>query len=136
MALFLYKEVGNLDINRSIALKRFKNEIGQANHMLITIMVGLDGIVPYQVEAQEEFHTSWNPKSKEISVERSKVFVKKATMAWLVDCIDMYLRLINQSPILIESKQLKQSIDSKDNSRSVYKRINIICSHYNIQTID
>ena len=85
-----------MDINRSIALKRFKNEIGQANHMLITIMVGLDGIVPYQVEAQEEFHTSWNPKSKEISVERSKVFVKKATMAWLVDCIDMYLRLINR----------------------------------------
>lgn len=125
-----------MDINRSTALKCFKNEIGQANHMLITIMVGLDGIVPYQVEAQEEFHTSWNPKSKKKSVERSKVFAKKATMAWLVDCIDMYLRLINQSPLLIDSKQLKQSIDSKENSRSVYKRINIICSHYNIQSID
>lgn len=125
-----------MDINRSIALKCFKNEIGQANHMLITIMVGLDGIVPYQVEAQEKFHTSWNPKSKKKSVERSKVFAKKATMAWLVDCIDMYLRLINQSPLLIESKQLKQSIDSKENSRSVYKRINIICSYYNIQSID
>lgn len=125
-----------MDINRSAALKCFKTEIGQANHMLITIMVGLDGIIPYHVEAQEEFHTSWNPKSKKNSVERSKVFAKKATMAWLVDCIDMYLRLINQSPILIESKKLKQSIDSMDNSRSVYRRVNLICSHYSIQSID
>lgn len=39
-----------LEINHSIALKRFKAEIGQANHMLITIMVGLDGIIPYNVE--------------------------------------------------------------------------------------
>lgn len=125
-----------MDINRSAALKYFKTEIGQANHMLITIMVGLDGIIPYHVEAQEEFHTSWNPKSKKASVERSKVFAKKATMAWLVDCIDMYLRLINQSPILIGNKKLKQSIDSVDNSRSVYRRVNLICSHYNIQSIE
>lgn len=125
-----------MDINRSTALKCFKTEIGQANHMLITIMVGLDGIIPYHVEAQKEFHTSWNPKLKKASVERSKVFAKKATMAWLVDCIDMYLRLINQSPILIETKELKQSIDSMDNSRSVYRRVNIICSHYNIQSIE
>ncbi len=66
-----------MKINHSIALKRFKAEIGQANHMLITIMVGLDGIIPYDVEAQNEFHTSWNPKSKKASVERSKLFAKK-----------------------------------------------------------
>ena len=67
-----------MEINHSYALKCFKKEIGQANQMLITIMVGLDGIVPYHVEASSEFHTSWNPKSKEISVERSKVFAKKS----------------------------------------------------------
>lgn len=125
-----------LKIHHSTALKRFKSEIGQANHMLITIMVGLDGIIPYDVEAQNEFHTSWNPKSKKASVERSKLFAKKATMAWLVDCLDMYLRLINQSPILISSEKLKQSIDSVDNSRSIYKRINLICQYYEIQSTD
>lgn len=125
-----------LEINHSIALKRFKTEIGQANHMLITIMVGLDGIIPYHVEAQDEFHTSWNPKSKKASVERSKIFAKKATMAWLVDCLDMYMRLINQSPILISNEKLKQSLDSADNSRSVYKRIYLICQHYEIQSTD
>lgn len=125
-----------MKINHSIALKRFRAEIGQANHMLITIMVGLDGIIPYSVEAQKEFHTSWNPKSKKTSVERSKVFAKKATMAWLVDCIDMYLRLINQSPILIDDEELKKSIDSEVNSRSVYRRINLLCTHYSIQSTE
>lgn len=99
-------------------------------------MVGLDGIIPYHVEAKEEFHTSWNPKSKKASVDRSKVFAKKAAIAWLVDCLDMYLRLINQSPILIGSEELKKAIDSEDNSRSVYKRINLICTHYDIQSTD
>jgi hypothetical protein len=102
--------------------------------MLITIMVGLDGILPYHVEASSEFHTSWNPKSKEYSVQRSKVFAKKASLAWLVDCLDMYLRLINQAPILIYRNDLKCQIDSSENSRSVYRRINLICSYYKIQS--
>lgn len=134
--LFCNDEVIFLEINHSIALKNFKNEMGQANHMLITIMVGLDGIIPYGVTAKEEFHTSWNPKSKNASVERSKVFAKKAAIAWLVDCLDMYLRLINQSPILIGDTDLKKAIDSPNNSRSVYKRILLMCHHYNIQSID
>lgn len=99
-------------------------------------MVGLDGIVPYHVEANSEFHTSWNPKSKEVSVERSKVFAKKASLAWLVDCLDMYLRMINQAPSLICKDNLKFQIDSQDNSRSVYRRINLICDYYKIQSID
>lgn len=125
-----------MEVNHSIALKRFKSEIGQANHMLITILVGLDGIIPYHVEPQNEFHTSWNPKSKKSSVERSKVFAKKATMAWLVDCLDIYLRLINKAPILIGDEGLKQSLDSADNSRSIYKRLNLICQHYKIRSTD
>ena len=104
--------------------------------MLITILVGLDGIVPYQVEANDEFHTSWNPKCKEISVQRSKAFAKKALLAWLVDCLDMYLRLINQAPILIPESDLKFKIDSPDISRSVYKRINLVCSYYEISSIN
>ena len=124
----------HLEIKHSNALRYFKNEIGQANHMLITIMVGLDGIVPYHIEASSEFHTAWNPKSKEYSVQRSKVYAKKASLAWLVDCLDMYLRLINQAPILICRDDLKYQIDSIENSRSVYRRMKLICSYYSIQS--
>jgi len=120
----------------SQALKKFKNEIGHANHMLITMLVGLDGIVDHDVDARDEFHTSWNPKSKSISVSRSKEFTKKSSLAWLVDCVDMYLRLINQSPSLISDSKLKSDLDSMDNSRSVYKRVFIICGHLSIQTVE
>lgn len=99
-------------------------------------MVGLDGIISYGVEPQKEFHTSWNPKSKKASVDRSKLFAKKATLAWVVDCIDMYLRLINQAPLLICDEQLKNAIDSVENSRSVYKRIILVCNHYSIKSVD
>lgn len=125
-----------MEINHSIALKHFKKEIGQANHMLITIMVGLDGIVPYNIEAKDEFHTSWNPKSKKRSVDRSKVFAKKAALVWLVDCLDMYLHLINQSPILIDNENLKNDLDDDKNSRSVYRRVELMSTHYNIQSTD
>lgn len=124
-----------MEINHSAAFRKFKKEIGQANHMLITIMVGLDGIVPYEVEPSEEFHTSWNPQSKKTSVDRSKKFVKKACLAWLVDCVDMYLRLINQSPSIIAQENVKRLLDERENSRSVYRRTKDICEYYQIQPV-
>lgn len=104
--------------------------------MLITILVGLDGIIPYQVQASSEFHTSWNPKSKQSSVQRSKLFAKKAALAWVVDCLDTYFRLINQAPILIFKGDLKAKIDNQENSRSIYRRFNLMCTYYNIQSVD
>ena len=120
----------------SSALKKFKKEAGQANHFLITIMVGLDGIIDHNVDIKKEFHASWNPKNKIHSVERSKEFAKKSALAWMVDCLDMYLRLINKAPSLIIDTSLKNDIDSQENSRSVYKRINIISDFFEIQTIN
>lgn len=104
--------------------------------MLITIMIGLDGIISCDVKASPEFHTSWNPKSINSSVQRSKVFAKKSSLAWLVDCLDAYLRLINQAPILISNEELKKQFDYPDNSRSIYRRVNLICDHYKIHSVD
>ena len=123
-------------IKQSYALKLFKKEVGQANHMLITIMVGLDGITKYNVVANPEFRVSWNPKNKDLSVQRSKLFAKKSALAWITDCIDMYLRVINQSPTIIPDSELKNQIDSEINSRSVYRRINIICEYCGIKSVN
>ena len=122
-------------VEQSSALKFFKREVGQANHMLITLIVGLDGIVAHDIEPSADFHVSWNPKNKTASVERGKVFAKKSSLAWVVDCFDIYLRTINQKPALIQNLDLKYKIDLEDNSRSIYKRTNIICNHYEISTI-
>lgn len=125
----------HLEIKYSPALKLFKKEVGQVNHQLITIFVGLDGIIPHNLSVNPSLHTTWNPQSKEASVDRSKLFAKKAVLVWLVDCIDMYLRMINQAPMLFLPDDLKHCVDGEDNSRSVYRRVNVICDYYKINTV-
>ena len=123
-------------VNHSYALKQVKKEIGQVNHYLITILVGLNGIIPHDLDAGSELHAVWNPKCKKASVDRSRLFAQKATLAFVVDCIDMYLRLINRSPLLISNESLKNELDKDDNSKSVYRRLNIICKHLNIDSLE
>lgn len=113
-----------MKINYSRALRLFKKEVGNANHMLITILVGLDAIVDYDVELRPEFRVSWNPRDKSKSAERSKEFAKKASLVWMVDCLDMYLRLINRSPSIIFDENFKNQIDGE--SKSVYKKASIV----------
>lgn len=125
-----------MKVQKSKPLKIFKNEMGQANHMLITTLIGLDGIIPYNVEKNQDFDAAWNPKDKSQSIERSKSFVKKSALSWLVDNIDMYFRLINQNPSIICDEEFKKRIDSGDISRSVYKRLNELCSFLDISSIE
>lgn len=108
-----------MELNRSKNLKIFKKEIGQANHFFITILVGLNGIKSGEIEKEDSFRTSWNPKNKIISAERSKGFAKKSTLAWVVDNLDMYLRKCNEEPKLITDPRLES--DFNGNNRSVYK---------------
>lgn len=104
--------------------------------MLITIYVGLDGVIPHNLSPDPSLHTTWNPKSKSASVDRSRIFARKATMAWLVDCVDMYFQMINQAPMLFLPGNVKSTIDGEDYSRSIYKRVNYLNSHYSLATID
>ena len=92
-----------MKITRSYALKKFKKEIGQANHFLITILVGLDGVKSGKVEKNDEFSAAWNPKDVVASAERSRIYTIKASLAWVVDCLDMYLRLCNRKPRLFRA---------------------------------
>lgn len=121
-----------MDLKTSQALKAFKKEAGQINHMLITLYVGLDGIISHNLSLNPSLHTSWNPESKEASVDRSRIFVRKATIAWLVDCIDMYLKLINQAPLLLLPSEIKNIFDGEEYSRSVHKRVKYINSHFGL----
>lgn len=125
-----------MDLKTSQALKAFKKESGQINHMLITLYVGLDGIVSHNLSLNPNLHTSWNPKSKESSVDRSRIFVRKATITWLVDCIDMYLKLINQAPLLLLPSEIKHAIDGEEYSRSIYKRVQYLNSQFDLTVVE
>ena len=87
-----------MKINKSCALKKFKNEIGQANHFLITILIELNGVKSGKVVKNDEFDVALNPRDIIASANRSRIYTIKASLAWAVDCLDMYLRLCNRKP--------------------------------------
>ena len=90
-----------LYLNVSKERKAFKKSLGQANHFLITALVGLDYIRNNNVKCPEDFSTSWNPKNKSFSVDRSRQYILNSSMAWAVDCLDAYFSRCNQNPKLI-----------------------------------
>lgn len=120
-------------INGTRAKKTFKKELGQANHFLITILIGLDSIPQFKEENGQlpdiKYSTNWNPKSIESSVARSRHYAIKSSFSWLVDSLDMYLRLLNKKPFLVNG-DVRKLLDSERNS--VYKRIVRINEEYSI----
>lgn len=110
----------------SSAFRKFKSEIGQANHFLITIMVGLDAVEDGAVK-REDFHTAWNPKDTTSSVRRSKRYALKSALAWTVDNLDMYLRLANRLPKLYSEKESNEIAKTK---HSVYQKFQCIIDNH------
>lgn len=119
--------MNNLYLNISKPRKDVKKILGQANHFLITILVGLDYIKRNDTDLPNEFRTSWNPKDKIRSVLRSREYALNSSLAWAVDCLDAYFSKINQSPFLIEDNELKMNIDGC--RRSVYEKYNIFSNY-------
>lgn len=102
----------------SRAFRKFKAEMGQANHFLITIMIGLDAVED-GAEKRESFKTTWNPESRTNSVVRSRKYAIKSALAWTVDNLDMYLRLCNREPRLYHEIE---SLEIAKTKHSVYNK--------------
>lgn len=117
----------NLYLNISKPRKDVKKILGQANHFLITILIGLDSVGKNDITLPPEFRTSWNPKDKNRTVLRSREYALNSSLAWAVDCLDAYFSKINQSPQLIEEACLKSKIDGS--GRSVYEKFNIFSNY-------
>lgn len=110
----------------SSAFRKFKQEIGQANHFLITILIGLDAVED-GAQKRPEFHASWNPESVSSSVRRSKLYALKSALAWTVDNLDMYLRLANRIPQLFGDEESAEIAKTK---HSVYNKFRVVIDHH------
>lgn len=113
---------------RSSNFRLFKKQMGQANHFLITILIGLDA-VKNGAKKEEEFNACWNPESIESSVSRSKKFAINSALSWSVDNLDMYLRLCNREPKLYPEEE---SIEIAKTKHSVYKKFNCIINNHTV----
>ncbi|WP_139813588.1 hypothetical protein [Mycobacterium simiae] len=72
--------------------------MGQNNHFLITILVGLDCVETGQATLSPTFSTSWSPRSAKTSARRSRDFAIKALLAWAADSLDAYRRHLITPP--------------------------------------
>lgn len=112
-----------LKLKISPARRHFKQRIGQANHFLITALIGLDGVKSKKFTLPEDFSTSWNPRSVERSAERSIRFILNASLGWVVDNLDSYFIEANRKPSIIEDKRIRNEYDTI--GRSVNKRFEL-----------
>lgn len=100
----------NLILESSYAKRSFKKRIGNANHLLITILVGLDEIESGKVKKSSQFSTSWNPKDPTISAKRGSRFALNSALAWVIDNLDSYFIIAHRKPSIIESTDLSNAL--------------------------
>jgi hypothetical protein len=89
-----------LELNNTLHLNHFKKLIGQANHLLITILIGIEGVRTGQVTKSDDFNVSWNPKSIEDSSVRSRIFARNSALSWVMDSLDSYLGFLRKNPFV------------------------------------
>lgn len=111
----------------SRAQKLFKKRIGQANHFLITILVGLTEVAKGTVQKPATMNVKWNPKDDKVSALRSMRYALNSSLAWAVDNLDGYIQMCRRKPCLIP-KDLISKIDEAD--RSVYEKYCVLSDRY------
>ena len=84
---------------------------GQSNHFLITLLVGLGSVEDGTAQVRPEMRTSWAPHDRARSAHRSREFAIKALLAWLMDAVGSYTRIVQTSPALV-SEEIRYNLES------------------------
>lgn len=108
---------------------RFKEHFGQANHFLVTSIVALHALEKSGMSAAPpELSTTWNPQSKQASIERTRIFILHAALNSAVDAIDMYISLLYRKPNYLSDAVICSALDGA--GRSVGAKIAVMKKHY------
>jgi hypothetical protein len=106
----------HLALETSPPRRAFKQSLGQANHFLITILVGLDAVEDGSARQRPGMPVSWNPQDPARSAARSRGFAARAAFALLFDCIDAYTWEILGDPPIVQCDKdraaLRKAADS------------------------
>src|SRR4051794_38354746 len=109
-------------LNESRGRGRFKDLLGQANHLIVTTLVGLDAVENGLVTSPPaDLHASWSPKHPVNSARRARRLVLDMVLVRAVDAVDVYLRMARRLPSLIQEEGLQSGIDGA--GRSIFRKI-------------
>ena len=117
-----------IQLNHSKVQRLFKKKMGQANHFLITILIGLDEVGKGTVKKPDSLDAAWNPKDTKASVIRSREFALNSSLVWIIDNFDAYVQNCKRKPRLIEKKDLLSDLDSAD--RRVNDKFAVLFNRY------
>lgn len=109
-------------LTRSRNLKFFKNEVGQLNHFLITIEVGLKNIDD-STAIPADFQTSWNPRDYTKSVQRSEIWARKSALTYTCSAIEGYFENIFGTPRLIQDTVLLEKYTNRTGRPGIFPTI-------------
>lgn len=117
-----------LIFKKSLAYSQLKKRIGQANHFLITILVGLDEVSKGNAKKSATLDAKWDPKDVKVSASRSRTYALNSSLAWIVDNFDSYVQNCKRKPSLIEDSELRSTLDSAD--RRVNEKFEVLYKRY------
>lgn len=101
--------------------RAFKRTLGQANHLIVTTLVGLDAIERGLVKNPPEgLRAAWSPKDTMLSARRSRRMVLDMALVRSIDALDVYICMANRKPFLFQCKKLQEELSGCE--RSVTRR--------------
>ena len=122
----------HVTIQRSRAYANFRSAAGQSNHLLITILVGLDAVGSGSVEKNPKFSTTWEPRDVARSASRSRAYAISTSLVWISDLVDVYRHAVQQLPGVCSEVDLKRIHGAKDDGRS--RRLGRLSRHLGLET--
>lgn len=85
--------------------------LGQANHFLITILIGLNGVRSELIRHDPEFHAAWNPKDVKASADRSRTFALDLALVRAVDSFDAFMMNSRRAPSTLGNAEFECRMD-------------------------
>ncbi len=110
-------------VTETYARRRFKDLLGNANHLLITILVGLSGVEKGRVGLDADFHAAWNPQDVVSSARRSRAFALDLGLVRSVDALEVYMSCCNRKPFAIHETSFRDAMNEA--GRSVWNKLGV-----------
>lgn len=118
----------NLYLARSRPRSAFKNLLGNANHLIITTLVGLDAVERGLVqEVPEDLRAAWSPIDPVSSAKRSRRLLLDMALIRAIDAIDVYLREAVRKPTLLHADSLRRDLDAA--GLSIFAKLQAVEKH-------
>ncbi|WP_370034221.1 hypothetical protein [Qipengyuania mesophila] len=112
----------DLFLNESRGRLQFKEMLGQANHLIVTALVGLEAVESGLITAAPpDLRAAWSPKNVVNSARRSRRLILDMVLVRAVDAVDVYIRSARRSPSLIQNEMVRNRIDAA--GRSVMQKV-------------